>query len=103
MRLLLRFVERSRALIPHMRLAGDLYAPQEQTIVDAGREWIRRYSDEHPALAAVLADDSLRKRANRTVRRWLAACEWRVGELRRTVAIREQVCGGAATLRLRHV
>jgi hypothetical protein len=64
-------------------------------VVDAGREWIRSYAKERPALAAALVDDSsdqsVRKRAKRTVRKWRAACEWRVGELRRTQAIRSQM------------
>ena len=75
---------------------GDLYEPQERTIVDAGRQWIERYANERPALAAVLADDVVRKRAKRTVRAWRVACEWRVGQLRRTQAIRTQVRGAAA-------
>ncbi len=63
--------------------------------MDVGREWICSYAKERPALAAALVDDasaqSVRKRAKRTVCKWRAACEWRVGELRRTQAIRAQM------------
>ena len=74
-----------------MRAPGDLYEPQERTIVDAGRQWIECYASKRPALAAVLADEYVRKRAKRTVRSWREACEWRVSQLRRTKAIRKQV------------
>jgi hypothetical protein len=63
--------------------------------VDVGREWIRSYAKQRPSLAAALVDDtsdqSVRKRAKHTVHKWRAACEWRVGELRRTQAIRSQM------------
>jgi hypothetical protein len=75
---------------PH-RPAGDLYEPQERTIVDAGRQWVERYASERPTLAAALLDDSVRKRSKRIVRAWRQACELRVAELRRTKAIREQM------------
>lgn len=64
--------------------------------MDAGHEWVQRYAEEHPALAAALKDDVVRKRSKRTVRSWVAACEWRVGELRRTSAIRKQARGSCA-------
>ena len=63
--------------------------------MDVGREWIRSYAKQRPSLAAALVDDtsdqSVRKRAKHTVHKWRAACEWRVGELRRTQAIRSQM------------
>ena len=76
-----------------------MYEPQERTIVDAGFQWIHAYASERPALAAALAHDVVRKRAKRTVRSWREACEWRVGELRRTQAIRKQVRNVAAQRR----
>ena len=44
---------------------GDIYEERERTIVDAGREWVEEYARQHPALAAALADGTMRLAAKR--------------------------------------
>ena len=70
---------------------GDLYPEKERTIVDAAREWIEAYADEHPALESVLADGSVQKFAGKVTLAWHRAAEERTTELRHTRAMREQM------------
>ena len=60
-------------------------------MVDAGREYVERCASEHAALAAVLADGTVRLAAKRTARLWKRACEQRVAELRRSQALTAQM------------
>ena len=70
---------------------GDLYPEEERTIVDGAREWIEAYALEHPALASVLADGTVRRAAEKTTILWHRAAERRVLELRQAPAIRMQM------------
>ena len=70
---------------------GDLYPEEERTIVDGAREWIEAYAAEHPALASVLADGSVRRSAEKTSILWHRAAERRILELRKAPAIRKQM------------
>ena len=70
---------------------GDLYDTPERTIVDAGREWVERYADERPELAAALEDGTVRLAAKRVTRLWRRACEQRVAQLRRSEALTSQM------------
>jgi hypothetical protein len=65
---------------------GDLYPDVELTVVDQARLWIDSHAEEHPALAAALADGALVKAAKRTMMQWHRAWKRRVGELRRLEA-----------------
>ena len=70
---------------------GDLYPSQERTIVDAGLEWVDAYAAQQAPLADALADGDVRRRARRAVRLWRRAWDKRVGELRRSDAMRAQM------------
>ena len=70
---------------------GDLYPEEERTIVDGAREWIESHALEHPGLAAVLEDGSVKRRAEKVTILWHRAAELRVLELRRAPAIRTQM------------
>jgi hypothetical protein len=70
---------------------GDLYEPQEKTIVDSGYEWVAALSAEQPALAAALEGDAVLKQARRKTAHWHRAFEQRVGDLRRAEAVRAQL------------
>ena len=70
---------------------GELYPQQERTVVDAGRQWLESRAEEHPALAAALAGDALERSADRAVAKWHRAWAERVGELRRSTTIRDNM------------
>ena len=70
---------------------GDVYEPQEKTIVDSAHEWIAAMADAHPALAAALEDGTVLKAAYRATALWHRAFEQRVGDLRRAEAVRAQL------------
>ena len=70
---------------------GEMYPPEERTIVDAAREWVEAHAAEHPGLAAALEDGAVKKRAGQVTLQWRRACEARVGELRRSEPIRDKI------------
>ena len=59
----------------------------ERTIVDAGYLWLEEQASNYPALAALLEDGSLKKRAQNATARWQAVLGNRVAEIRRAEAI----------------
>ena len=70
---------------------GNLYEPQEKTIVDSAYEWIAVMTETQPALAAVLEDGAVLRKAQWVTKKWHLAFEQRVDELRRTKAVRSQL------------
>jgi hypothetical protein len=67
---------------------GDLYMPQQMTVVDAARVWGEATAAQHPRLAAALADGAPAAAAARTVRAWKAAWVASVADLRRADALK---------------
>ncbi len=59
-----------------------------RTIVDSAREWLERYAEERPALAAALADGAVMARARAITGLWRRATEVKVKELRASMALR---------------
>jgi hypothetical protein len=70
---------------------GELFAENEKTIVDAGREWLEVQAALHPTLAAALADGGVQKRAKSVTATWRHVSKRRVHELRRHKAILDQM------------
>jgi hypothetical protein len=66
---------------------GDAYPETERTVVDAAREWLEKYAEQHPSLRAALADDMVPKRAVVFTRLWMRTFEQRVRDLRASPAI----------------
>jgi hypothetical protein len=60
--------------------------------VDAAREWVERYASERPELALLLEDGELQLQAGRVTMLWHRATDKRVGQLRRSEAVRSQAC-----------
>ena len=67
---------------------GDLYEPTEETIVDSAFLWLAALAAEQPELAAALESGAILKEARRVTEHWHQAFEQRVGDLRRSEAIR---------------
>lgn len=70
---------------------GDLYEPQEKTIVDSAYEWIAVMMETQPALAAALEEGAVLKKAQWVTKKWHLAFVRRVDELRRAEAVRSQL------------
>ena len=67
---------------------GDLYESAEKTIVDTAFMWVVALAAEQPELAAALENGAVLKEARRVTAHWHRAFEQRVGDLRRSEAIR---------------
>ena len=70
---------------------GDLYEPQEKTIVDSAYEWVAFMTDAQPELAAALEEGAVLKKAQWVTKKWHLAFEQRVDDLRRAEAVRSQL------------